>query len=152
MRSLILAVVLSGAAAVAADAAQSIDVEQVPGKKSGTVLYYAAKFVCGELPTATHPGLVKGSYQTAINVHNPNAEAVRIRKHAVIANTEAAPRGKISGALVDTLKPDEAIEVDCAVVGKLFDISVVNEKGFIVIQTPANRPLDVVGVYTADGG
>ena len=50
------------------------------------------------------------------------------------------------------LKPDEAIEVDCAVVGKLFDISVVNEKGFIVIQTPTNRPLDVVGVYTADGG
>ena len=70
----------------------------------------------------------------------------------MIANTEAAPHGKISGTLVDLLKPDEAIEVDCAVVGKLFDISVVNEKGFIVIQAPTNRPLDVVGVYTADGG
>ena len=152
MRSVILAGLLLGTAAVAAQAAQSIDVEQYAGKTSGNVLYYAAKFVCGKLPTATHPGLVPGLYQTAVNIHNPNTTAVRFSKKAVIANTEAAPHGRISKFVTDILKPDEALEVDCATIGRLLDIADVNEKGFVVIQTTPGKPLDVVAVYTADGG
>ena len=152
MRSAILAVLLLGTAATAAEAAQSIDVQQYEGKKSGNVLYYAAKFVCGKLPTATHPGLVPGLHQTAVNIHNPNTTDIRFRKKAVIANTEAAEHGRISKFVIDTLKPDEALEVDCATIGKLLDMGDVNEKGFVVIQTTPGKPLDVVAVYTADGG
>jgi hypothetical protein len=157
MRTPCLALLLLGAATASAQAAESIDVEQYTGNKTATagakVLYYAAKFVCGQLPTTAHPGLVQGSYQTAINVHNPNPQTVDFRKKAVIANSEDQQRGAISKVVVDTLTPDQALEVDCASIAtKLFGLpagTAFNEKGFVVILTPQNRPLDVVGVYTA---
>src|SRR3954451_16191105 len=108
-KKLVLAALLLGTATVGAEAAQSIEVEQYQARTAGTVASYAVKFVCGTLPTATHPGFVPGSYQTAINIHNPNPTAVKFREKAVIATPQDQPRGLIAKFVSETLEPDQAL-------------------------------------------
>ena len=111
---------------------------------------YAGKFVCG---TAGENPLqvVKGTYATAMNVHNPslNQNATFIKKVAVAFPDQRI--GPVSGFVVATLGPDQAFEVDCpeivsmaASTGTPIPIFL---KGFFVILTPL--PLDVTAVYTA---
>jgi len=75
------------------------------------LIVYSAKFLCG--PAFGKEGVQRGSYSTAINVHNPHNGAVILHKKAVIANPEDDPRGKISPFRRVKLGPDEAIEIDC---------------------------------------
>jgi len=75
------------------------------------LIVYSAKFLCG--PAFGSEGVQRGSYSTAINVHNPHNGRVILYKKAVIANREDEPRGKISGFHRVILGPDEAIEIDC---------------------------------------
>ncbi|MDD5591175.1 MAG: hypothetical protein PHY18_04540, partial [Dehalococcoidales bacterium] len=75
-------------------------------------LVYSAKFLCG--PAFGGEGVQRGSYSTAINVHNPHNATVILHKKAVIANREDDPRGTISAFRRVELGPDEAIEIDCA--------------------------------------
>jgi len=136
------------------------------------LIVYSAKFLCG--PAFGKEGVQPGSYSTAINVHNPHNDTVYLFKKAVIAQREDEPRGRISAFRKVRLAPDEAIEIDCIDIVRLFGaeqetgvtapsqqtqtvlqttavrpltspISFI--KGFVVIYTTA--PLDVVGVYTA---
>jgi hypothetical protein len=74
-------------------------------------IVYSAKFLCG--PAFGKEGVQRGSYSTAINVHNPHNGTVIIHKKAVIANREDDPRGEISAFRRVRLGPDEAIEIDC---------------------------------------
>ena len=107
---------------------------------------YAVKFLC----TANIPGtsqtttsLLPGTYETVVNVHNPNAVAVVFRMKLASAG------GDISSFIRGELKPDQATKVDCSQVNK-FDLHLIHGfEGFLVIESP--RSLDVVAVYTAAG-
>ena len=106
---------------------------------------YAVKFIC----TANIPGtsqttdaFVPGVYQTAVNIHNPQRRAVKLRKKI------ASPIG-ISAYFDGVLKPDEVARVTC---GQLSDFGlhlIHGFEGFLVIESSLS--LDVVAVYTAAG-
>ena len=81
------------------------------------LVVYSAKFLCG--PAFGNEGVQRGSYSTAINVHNPHNGRVYIYKKAVVANREDEPRGEISAFRKVVLGPDEAIEIDCIDIGSL---------------------------------
>ena len=85
------------------------EIERPP--KVEKMVVYSAKFLCG--PAFGYEGVQRGSYSTAVNVHNPHDGRVHIYKKAVIANREDEPRGKISAFRKVVLGPDEAIEIDC---------------------------------------
>jgi hypothetical protein len=75
------------------------------------LIVYSAKFLCG--PAFGREGVQRGSYSTAVNVHNPHNARVTLYKKAVIAEREDDPRGRISEFRRVVLGPDEAIEIDC---------------------------------------
>ena len=111
---------------------------------------YAAKFVCGT--SGENPlQVVKGTYATAMNVHNPAlSQDVNFIKKVAVAFPEQRV-GPVSPFVLATLGPDQAFEVDCpeivrmaASTGTVMPIFV---KGFFVILSPL--PLDVTAVYTA---
>jgi hypothetical protein len=110
---------------------------------------YAVKLICGAAIPAKgqpDPGVVAhGVYYTAINVHNPGKEPVEfVKKIAQALPGEKA--GRVSRFFSASLKPDEALEIDCPDILKLFDAGGF-VKGFVVIQSKSE--LDVVAVYTA---
>jgi hypothetical protein len=108
---------------------------------------YAVKFVCGKSEQRI-PVVAPGEYFTAINVHNPNATAVGMRKKFAIAlpGEKAGPISKFFDA---RLAPDEAFEIDCLDIFQLTSSTASFIKGFAVIETP--QELDIVAVYTAAG-
>lgn len=119
---------------------------------------YAAKFTCGALKADGDD--VIGTYATSINIHNPQATTgLKFVKKIVVALEEGvSPVGKIV-FVHDSLGPDVAERVDCAVIEKLLNISGgTHVEGFVVIEVqatsnaaspPASLPIDVVGVYSA---
>jgi hypothetical protein len=108
---------------------------------------YAAKFLC----TSNTPGtsqtttsLLPGSYQTVVNIHNPNSTTIRFRMKLALASLE---NPQISRFIEGALRPDQAGKVDCSDVPK-FDLQLVHGfEGFLVIES--THSLDVVAVYTA---
>jgi len=106
---------------------------------------YAVKFVCGVVGQSSV--LARGVYFTAINVHNQSNESVELRKRIAIA-LPSERAGKVSEFFTASLKPDEALEIDCPDI--LRHVGSEQQrlvKGFVVIQSKVE--LDVVGVYTA---
>jgi hypothetical protein len=85
--------------------------------------------------------VLPGVYQTAVNVHNPNARPARIRMKL------AARTGDISPFKDGALKPDQATCVDCAQVQDFGLLLIHGFEGFLVVESTAS--LDVVAVYTA---
>lgn len=118
---------------------------------------YAVKVVCAG-PTGVSEKLgilVPGQYLTAINVHNPsNSSTVSFRKKVAIA-LPGEQAGPVSRFFDAQLKPDEALEIDCADIYSHASFSpkqILKRallKGFVVIESPLE--LDVVAVYTAGG-
>jgi hypothetical protein len=104
---------------------------------------YAAKFICtANIPgtSQTSTSFLPGSYQTAVNIHNPNNEDVRFRM-------KLASSIGISEFLTDSLKPDGVATVDCGGIQK-FNLHLIHGfEGFLVIESLAS--LDVIAVYTA---
>ena len=106
---------------------------------------YAAKFIC----TANIPGtsqttdaFVPGSYQTAVNIHNPQNRLVKMRK-------KIASPIEISKYFGFSMKPDAVERITC---GQLSDFGVHlihGFEGFLVIES--THSIDVVAVYTAAG-
>ncbi len=149
-----------------------LDIARLPEPEK--MLVYSVKFLCG--PSFGKQGVQRGSYSTAINVHNPHEGTVLLYKKAVIALREDQPRGKISRFRKVELKADEAIDIDCvdiwdllypareaepeespstltsAGVSQLTALTPVSSTirfitGFVVIYSSA--PLDVAAVYSA---
>src|SRR5712692_10438812 len=88
-------------------------------------IVYSVKFVCGLqaiTPTSplTEPPVKPGNYATAVNIHNFHEFPVVIVKKAVIANPEGSDPGPISQRLEVALHPNQALEVDCTDIVKLF--------------------------------
>jgi hypothetical protein len=113
------------------------------------LLSYAAKFVCGE--RGSDRGVVRGRYETSVNIHNPHYVEVVAQKKAVIAWPQSAPPGPISKFVREQLRPDGAVGVDCRDIRALFDPPVGGAfiEGFLVVLTPRARQLDVTSVITA---
>jgi len=119
---------------------------------------YAAKFSCG--PLKGDGDVAQGIYDTAINIHNPQATvSLAFVKKFVIANEEGADFGKIV-VKKDSLRPDIAERVDCVLIEKTLGIAAgAHVEGFIVIEVaaaagaaaPTSLPIDVVGIYSARG-
>lgn len=110
---------------------------------------YSAKFVCGV--RGNDIGVVKGLYETSVNIHNPHFSPIQFQKKAVIALPQRAEPGPISALVPETLQPDGALGVDCTDIRKLFSPAPAGFiEGFLVIYLPTSAiELDVVGVYTA---
>jgi hypothetical protein len=110
------------------------------------VFQYAVKFLCtANIPGTSHTttSLLPGTYETVVNIHNPNPADVVFRMKLASAGSD------ISGFLRGELKPDQATKVDCSQVNK-FDLHLIHGfEGFLVIES--QRSLDVVAVYTAAG-
>lgn len=111
---------------------------------------YAAKIICGLQNDPNDMRLARGFYATAINIHNPNNFDVKFfKKLALTYPPKEQKPGEIMPIAFDTLKPDEALKVDCMDIQReLFPNGFPTHyiKGFVVIQSPAS--LDVTGVYT----
>jgi hypothetical protein len=103
---------------------------------------YRAKFVDGD---SDHEILSRGTYFTAINVHNPNAALVRLRYKAATALPNQP--GPVSRFEEIRLAPDATFEIDGPQLRKLIGDDQPFVKGFVVIES--EHELDVVAVYTA---
>ena len=144
--------------AQAQDQAQDQTQDQAQNQRA---IVYSVKFVCGLqaiIPTRppAEPPVKPGNYATAVNIHNFHEFPVVIVKKAVVANPEGSDPGSISQRLQVALHPNQALEVDCTDIVKLFAGFPLPPfiKGFVEIRplpTPVNRSpeLSVVGVYTA---
>jgi len=105
---------------------------------------YAVKFLCtANIPgtSQTSTAVLPGVYQTAVNIHNPNPQVVRLRKKLAMRS------GQISPFLDGQLKPDEATSVDCSQVQSFGTAFIHGFEGFLVIESTLS--LDLVAVYTA---
>jgi hypothetical protein len=121
---------------------------------------YAAKFSCGV--ATVDADVVKGTYATSVNIHNPQAQTtVQFFKKLVVANEEGQPFGRIvvlTQAALESLAPDLAERVDCPLIMKALGLTGGHVEGFVVIQVPpltgtTSIPLlDVVTKYTARTG
>jgi hypothetical protein len=129
---------------------------------------YAAKFLCGDLKASGAEGPVEpGSYATAINVHNPHPHPVAIRKKAILlydgerpdeAVERPTPPVRGEQTVVQELGPDWGLEIDCPDIRNVLLRDAAGQpgprapvfiKGWVVVETLADVPLDVVAVYTA---
>lgn len=107
---------------------------------------YAAKFIC----TSNFPGtsqttdsLLPGTYQTVVNVHNPNDQAAKIRTKVALGEKRL-----ISRFVDGKLGPDEVTRYVCSDLRNKFGMKLIHgAEGFLVIESTDS--LDVVAVYTA---
>lgn len=128
---------------------------------------YAAKFLCGELKRDGPEAPVQpGSYSTAINVHNPHALPIGIRKKAVLLYDARRPEDAVERPtppvhrdcpVFKELGPDFGLEIDCRDIREVLLATAAGQagppwpvfiKGWVVIETLRDAPLDVVAVYT----
>jgi len=94
----------------------------VQSSPAHSVNQYASKFLCGDIASpasATASVLAPGTYNTAVNIHNPNDFSVTIQKKGVISVPESQPppalnQGLPSGRTTEVLQADASMEVDCA--------------------------------------
>ena len=120
------------------------------------VLQYAAKFLCGEAEHKEREGhhdrggrwpqVARGTYYTAINLHNPADKPALIRFKFAAALPNGKP-GPISRFSEIRLGPDEAISINCTHVFELLQAKTEFLDGFVVIESDIE--LDAVAVYTA---
>jgi hypothetical protein len=116
------------------------------------ILSYAVKFVCGA--RGSDGQVVSGIYATTVNVHNPQPEAVKFRKKAVISLPQRQDPGPIAQFVEEELRSDGALGMDCRDIRALFPAALPGFiEGFVVIHVAlpqiGGETLDVVGVYTA---
>ena len=111
---------------------------------------YAAKCVCGLQKDPKDMRLARGFYATTVNIHYPgNKEARFFKKLALTFPPEEQRPGKIIKISEDTLKPDEALKVDCNEIRrKFFPNGFPNGyiEGFVIIESQTS--LDVTAVYS----
>jgi hypothetical protein len=105
---------------------------------------YAAKFLCiANIPgtSATTTSVHPGTYSTAINIHNPNEEVVRLREKLALGPEF------ITSFVEDRLNADAMIRIDCSEISSRFGPFIHGSEGFLIIES--SHSLDVIAVYTA---
>lgn len=126
-----------------------------PAKIIKTEYQYAAKVVCSLLLPHQDGTLARGTYRTAINIHNPTNKQITVAAKVALATqfgSEPGPFG-VTPFKEAVLQPDGAVGMSCFDVAGYFCpidgvcVDFAFLEGFLVIKSPV--PLDVVGVYTA---
>jgi hypothetical protein len=106
---------------------------------------YAAKFICtSNIPgtSQTSDSVLPGSYQTAVNIHNPGPRPAKLRVKVALG-----PR-LISRYVNMGLRADEVNRIVCRHLRELFGLRLIHgAEGFLVVES--THSLDVVAVYTA---
>jgi hypothetical protein len=126
-----------------------------PAAAEPETLIYSAKFVCGTVTESQFldgAPVVPGTYQTAVNVHNPSlTSSVTMEKWVSVALPGETVGPIAILAMEYVLGPNYAFEIDCneiqaklAAGGHTYTFV----KGFVVIADFAGGPLDVTAVYT----
>jgi len=112
---------------------------------------YAAKLICGIQPEPSDGRLVKGHYATTINVLNLSDEVARITKTLSLTYPpEKQQPGRVAEIAKDTMKPGQALKVDCAdVETRVFPegLPAPYIEGYVTIESVTR--LDVTGVYSS---
>ncbi len=106
---------------------------------------YAVKIICtSNIPgtSQTSDGLMPGVYETAVNLHNPNAKDAKIRK-------KVANPGLISSFKNSSIEPDGVERFVCRNIQDFGITFIHGFEGFLVIES--SMSLDVTAVYTAGG-
>ncbi|HKS24157.1 MAG TPA: hypothetical protein VJZ76_15260 [Thermoanaerobaculia bacterium] len=107
------------------------------------------KLVCGTQAPSDVAPVAPGRYWTAVNIHNPDkCRDAHFRWKVVVApplNQSAAPAPVFQRPR--TIRPDEALEIDCHNVVATFSPPPQFVKGYVVIESDVE--LDVVAVYTS---
>jgi hypothetical protein len=125
---------------------------------------YSAKFLCGvsDGKEAGSAAVRPGTYETTINIHNPQLPTnplpfVVFAKKAVLAPPEGEKPIPPSKFRVDRLQADFAEQVDCKIIRDMLGPAGVAPfiEGFLVLYVVGQplsvaHELDVVGVYTVD--
>jgi hypothetical protein len=106
---------------------------------------YVTKFVCGRSEGKI---VAPGTYHTAINVHNPGAEPIDVRKRFSVA-LPSEKAGPVSELFRARLGPSESFEVDCPDILQHLRSREPFVKGFAILES--RTELDIVAVYTAAG-
>lgn len=126
-----------------------------PSAMIKTEYQYVAKVVCSLFRPHQDVSLVKGTYRTIVNIHNPTDKPITIASKVALATefgSEPMPFSVTPFKKAD-LQPDGAVELSCFNVAGYFCpingvcVDFAFLEGFVVIKSPV--PLDVVGVYTA---
>jgi hypothetical protein len=116
----------------------------VPPAPPKTDFQYSPKLMCGaieERSTIVHVG----SYETAINIHNPGSATVDIRYKVAVAG--AQHDGVISPYIETAIGADGAQVYSCRYLRSLVKGVAPLLDGFFVIES--NSPLDVTAYYTS---
>ena len=109
---------------------------------------YVAKVVCG-----TRDRNHRVVFATSVNIHNPGPGDTKLFKKLALTFPPGKQQpGDIRRLGEDALKPDQALQTDCADIaerafGGTFPTPYI--EGFVVIQSATS--LDVTAVYTASG-
>ncbi len=120
-----------------------------------TQYQYAVKVVCSMLTPHPDGDLARGTYRTAVNVHNPTDEEITFANKVALAIQPGSAPGPFSVTPFKktALQPDGAVKFNCGTVAAFFCpidgvcVDFAFLEGFLVIKSPVK--LDVVGVYTA---
>lgn len=113
--------------------------------RQGYKYQYAVKIICtSDIPgtSQTSNGLLPGTYETSVNIFNPNEETVKTRK-------KLTTPGLISEFKNSGIK---ACGVERFVCNNIHDFGVTfihGFEGFLIIES--THSLDVTAVYTAGG-
>lgn len=120
---------------------------------------YSVKVFCSLLATFPDHILADGIYRTAVNIHNPTNEELKLAFKVSLAKkfsdltSDESPSGPPFPRKKVVLKPNETVEVDCGDIASFFCpidgicIDFAYLKGYLVIYSSAE--LDVVAIYTA---
>jgi len=129
-----------------------------PSKIVKTEYQYAAKVACSLLQPHQDGSLARGTYRTAVNIHNPTNKEITIAAKVALATefgSEAGPFA-VTPFKEAILQPDGAVGVNCFDIAGYFCpidgvcVDFAFLEGFLVVKSPVE--LDVVGVYTAAYG
>ena len=116
---------------------------------------YVALFNCGHDTSGSPVRVVPGFYATAVNLYNPNADAVTLRKSLALAfPPEEQASGETSDQIEEVINPGTALQVDCGEIRNEFVFpnpppATDHVQGFLVIES--NKSLHVEAVYTGSG-
>ncbi len=130
----------------------------VQGQERFQIAEYSAKFLCGVVEERGSAPVRPGTYETSINIHNPEiVPSVTFFKKVVLAPPEPVAQkepARPSKYHRDVLKADFAEHVDCKIIRSMLGATggAAFVEGFVVlIVVPIKgipSDLDVVGVYT----
>ncbi|AKH36624.1 MULTISPECIES: hypothetical protein [Nitrosomonas] len=120
-----------------------------------TEYQYAAKVTCSLLLPHQDGNLAKGTYRTAVNIHNPTNKKITLAAKVALATQFGSEPGSFDVTPFKgiVLQPDGAVGVNCFDIAGYFCpidgvcVDFAFLEGFLVVKSPV--PLDVVSVYTA---